>query len=384
MNICFYAPFKPLSHPNPSGDQVIGTGLYDFFTGKGHGVWTVSTLRCRWIFWKPWLLPKVLLEKRRSARKIRQYRPDLWFSYHTYYKSPDILGPSLSRHFRLPYVVFQGVYATKRKRNLRTRPGYLLNTRALQTASHVFTNKRKDYVNLRRILPVHRCTYVQPGIYPEDFSFCAAAQRELRASWQVGGAPVVLSAAMFRADVKTEGLALLIRACGRLFHRGKRFYLVIAGDGIQREFLTALAEKHLPGRVRFVGKIPRDRMHRFYSAGDVFAFPGIRESLGMVFLEAQSCGLPVIAFDNEGTPEVIRHRETGILAPAFAVDAFADAIGILIDRQDLRLKMSRSARAYVRRQHDLNKNYTIITDILEQIANGGYPSHHPVRTFASC
>ncbi len=50
-------------------------------------------------------------------------------------------------------------------------------------------------------------------------------------------------------------------------------------------------------------------MYRYYSACDLFVFPGIRESLGLVFLEAQSCGLPVVAFDNAGVPGSRGQRE---------------------------------------------------------------------------
>jgi glycosyltransferase involved in cell wall biosynthesis len=99
---------------------------------------------------------------------------------------------------------------------------------------------------------------------------------------------------MFRPDVKTEGLTWVIRACGELRRRGNNFHLVIAGDGKEKDRLQRLAREHLPHRFHFAGEIPRKEMYRYYSACDLFVFPGIRESLGMVFLEAQSCGLPVV------------------------------------------------------------------------------------------
>ena len=58
--------------------------------------------------------------------------------------------------------------------------------------------------------------------------------------------------------------------------------------------------------------------------GIVFAFPGIRESLGMVYLEAQACGLPVVAFDNGGVPEVVKDTVTGMLTPPFDKSGFVD------------------------------------------------------------
>ena len=162
---------------------------------------------------------------------------------------------------------------------------------------------------------------------------------------------------------------MVIRACARLVERGRRFHLVIAGDGKMKAHLMSLAEKQMPGRARFIGKLPREKMAEFYSAGDLFAFPGIRESLGMVFLEAQSCGLPVVAYANGGTPEVIRHRITGILAPAFDFDLFVMGMDVLLGSTELRKKMGASAQAYVRKEHDLDRNYGVVEEVLEGIAD---------------
>jgi glycosyltransferase involved in cell wall biosynthesis len=280
MRICFYAPFKPLTHPDPSGDLVIARSLYDFLSRRGHTLRLASSLRTRWIFWKPWLLPAFIKERKRIVRRFSRDNTDLWFTYHAYYKGPDILGPVATGQNGIPYVIFQGVYSTKRKRDVRTWPGFILNKRALLSARHVFTNKRVDFINLKRLLPSQRITYVAPGIYPEEFYFDHKARAELRHQWQVNGEPVVLAAAMFRPGVKSQGLAWVIRTCGSLFQQGKRFHLVIAGDGKQKSRLVKLAEKHMPGKVRFVGRIPREQMYRVYSAGDVFVFPGIEESLG--------------------------------------------------------------------------------------------------------
>ena len=368
MKICFHAPFKPLHHPDPSGDLAIGTGLYNYLSHRGHTLWAVSNLRCRWIYWKPWLIPRVIKEIRRAERAVEKETPDLWLTYHSYYKAPDLLGPWVCRKKQIPYAIFQGAYATKRRKAFRTLPGFLLNTRSLKTAHHVFANKKIDLINLERILEPRKRTYVAPGIFTDQFSYSAKDRRRLRAEWGVGDDPVVLTAAMFRPDVKTEGLKIVIRACGDLSRKGKKFYLVIAGDGKTKPVLKAEAEKEAPGRVRFIGKISRNLMYRFYSAGDLFAFPGIRESLGMVFLEAQSCAIPVVAFSNEGTPEVVDHPETGFLAPAFDFNAFVYGIETLLSNRALCRAMGERGKRYVRKHHDLNVNYRIVEEVLMDLS----------------
>jgi glycosyltransferase involved in cell wall biosynthesis len=112
-------------------------------------------------------------------------------------------------------------------------------------------------------------------------------------------------------------------------------------------------------------------MYRYYSACDMFVFPGIRESLGMVFLEAQSCGLPVVAFDNAGVPEAVRDGKTGFLVPLYAAKPFADAIERLLKNKDLRRQMGRAAQSHVRQRHDLNKNYQKMEARLQTLARRG-------------
>ncbi len=369
MNLLFYTPFKPLGHAHPSGDLTTAMGLQRYLTEKGHRVTGVSDLRCRWIYWRPWRWPLLLREYRRTVKSFFPKTVDLWLTYHSYYKAPDLLGPLAARRLKIPYVIFQGIYSTKRRRRLKTWPGFLLNKKALCTANHVFTNKKVDRRNLNRLLPAACVTYIKPGIEPADFHFDAAAREELRRRWAVDDDPVVFAAAMFRPDVKTEGLRWVIRACERLQHRGCRFKLVIAGDGREKKTLRQLAAEQIPGKTLFVGKIERRQMYRYYSAADVFAFPGINESLGMVYLEAQCCGLPVVACDNAGVPEAVQNGTTGILVPMYDLSSFANAIAALLADRDQRRQMGRAAAAYVREHHDINKNYRILEMELEKIVN---------------
>jgi glycosyltransferase involved in cell wall biosynthesis len=87
----------------------------------------------------------------------------------------------------------------------------------------------------------------------------------------------------------------------------------------------------------------------------------------MVFLEAQACGLPVVAFSNEGIPEVVKDRQTGFLIPLYTKDPFDRAIANLLKDRSLRQKMGNAARAYVLKEHDLNRNYRKMEEVLKAI-----------------
>ncbi len=364
MRICFYAPFKPLGHPNPSGDLIIATGLHDFLVSRGHQVLIASGLRSRWIYLKPWRFYEIIRERINTAKRIRDFAPDLWLTYHCYYKAPDLLGPALSNKFDLPYCIFQGIYSTKQRRRLKGKIGFHLNRHGLLQADQLFTNRKLDYTNLQRIIPADRLAYIKPGIFPESFCFDKLSRDSMRKTWQVGDTPVILSAAMFRPDVKTKGLLWMIKALAKLAVQNIPFKLVIAGDGSERKTLEQTAQKYLPNRVLFVGKIERGKMYQFYSGGDLFAFPGIRESLGMVFLEAESCGLPIVAFNNGGIPEVVENGKTAFLTEIFNEDLFCESVKQLLQDKEQRSTMGLAAAVYIRENHDLHNNYLHFESIL--------------------
>ncbi len=364
--IAYYTPFKPLGFHRPSGDLTIATGLRDHLLDAGFRILYPSRLRARWIYWKPWLWAVILRDRRRGLH-LKPY-PDIWLTYHTYYKSPDVLGPWVSRKLNIPYVIFQGIYSTKPRKSWKTLAGFMLNRKALLQARHVFSNRREDMINLRRLIPDEKLTYIAPGIVPDQFTFDGGTRKYLRDCWNVVEPdPVILSAAMFRSGVKSDGLSWLIETCITLHQQGKRFHLVIAGDGRQKQRLQSLSERLPADRIHFIGKIPRLEMYRIYSACDIFAFPGIRETLGMVYLEAQSCGLPVVAFENGGIPEVVQNGITGFLTPPFEYPAYADALRRLMEDPLLRRSMGATGQNYVRTAHNIHCNYQRVQTVLQHL-----------------
>jgi len=226
MRIAFYAPFKPLGHKNPSGDLVIASGLVEFLKGRGHVLTVQSTLRARWIYFKPWLWPRLALDFILCLNRLHKTPPDLWLTYHTYYKAPDLLGPWVCKILGINYVIFQGIYSTKRKRRLRTLPGFYLNRFALTRADYIFTNKLSDLKNLKRLIPEERLAYIKPGIKPEAFKKDKLSGIRQRKEWGIQtGCPIILTAAMFRDDVKTRGLSWLIKCCAQLVNLNLKFHL---------------------------------------------------------------------------------------------------------------------------------------------------------------
>jgi glycosyltransferase involved in cell wall biosynthesis len=112
-------------------------------------------------------------------------------------------------------------------------------------------------------------------------------------------------------------------------------------------------------------------MAGYYSAADLFVFPGIGESLGMVYLEAEACGLPVAALDLPGVRQVVKNGETGLLAPMDENGAMlAEAVRKLLRDPENRRRLGAAAVAFIDRERNLHRNYALLIQKLERLAAG--------------
>ncbi|MBL3581376.1 glycosyltransferase family 4 protein [Oleidesulfovibrio alaskensis] len=372
MSLYFCTPFKPPDHPRPSGDVTIAQDLCAFMRQQGQHVETVPYLPTDRIWRRPAMWPRLAWRRAALGLSLCRRRPGAWFTYHSYWRAPDLLGPAAAAH-GVPYFIFAGAHSPKRAHDRASRWGHDKNLAALRAAAQIFVNKHRDLPALRSVLPESRLSFIAPGIRPDDFAFDRSSREELRRQWRVSTASVVLSVAMLRKGVKTEGIKQVISVCARLRARGEDIILVVAGDGPEKEALERLAGYELAGNARFTGFVPREALYKYYSAADLFAFPGINEGLGMVYLEAQAAGLPVVAWDHDGAPELVKTGTTGIITPAWDTAAFAHAIGWLATDGRMRRTLGDNARNHVRAQHNLHTNYSRMLDIMNTLCGETRP-----------
>jgi glycosyltransferase involved in cell wall biosynthesis len=96
-----------------------------------------------------------------------------------------------------------------------------------------------------------------------------------------------------------------------------------------------------------LGKLAEDQLIAAYNSADAFVLPSIQEGQGIVLLEAQSCGKPVVAFGVGGVTEAVRDGETGFLSRAGQSDELAGFLLKLLDDRDLASKMGNNGRKYM-------------------------------------
>jgi phosphatidylinositol alpha-1,6-mannosyltransferase len=155
-----------------------------------------------------------------------------------------------------------------------------------------------------------RMRRLSPGVDTDRF-FPGCGGAEVRERLGIApDAPVVVCTARM---IKRKGQDTLVKAWPEVLAELPGARLLLVGDGPHRPAVERLAARlGVAGSVVFTGSVPWDEVPAYTDAGDVFAMPcrtrllGLEpEAFGIVFLEAQACGLPVLVGDSGGAPEAV-------------------------------------------------------------------------------
>jgi glycosyltransferase involved in cell wall biosynthesis len=162
----------------------------------------------------------------------------------------------------------------------------------------------------------------------------------------------IVSIGMMRNERKRASYALLAAALRLLTDLPLK--LTIAGDGRFRGEVEAMFAPAANGHeVHFLGAVAADRIPALLAASDIFAWPGLGEAYGLVFLEAQAVGLPVVACRDRGVPDATRDGETTLLSAPDNPAAYAANLRRLITDVELREEMGAAARKFVHEERSV-------------------------------
>lgn len=352
MRIAFHAPLKPPTHATPSGDRRVARLLVEALERAGHAVELAAPFRS---YAANADRQAALREEgealsHRLARewrvRPRASRPELWFSYHVYYKSPDWLGPVLSAELGIPYVIAEASHASKRSAG-PWAIGHDAAAAAIRRADLLLCPTRHDVAGLRSLVPEDdRIVMLPPFLDPAPFRAATASRAEHRARLAAArgldpAVPWIAVAAMMRPGDKLASYRALGEALACLGDLPWR--VVVAGDGAARAEVEHALETAAPGRTCFLGELGPLELAAAYAACDLCAWPAVNEAYGMAMLEAQAAGLPVVSCALRGVPDVVAAGRSGLLAPPGDAGAFAQFVRSLLVDRGMRATMSRAA-----------------------------------------
>ena len=173
--------------------------------------------------------------------------------------------------------------------------------------------------------------------------------------------------------VEKKGCRLLLHAMIQVQQTLPGARLLVAGEGPERPHLEAFATEHLPG-TRFLGaQTPQQvralmRSARCLAAPSITAADGDSEGLPTVLCEALALGLPVAGTRHSGIPELIRHREHGLLSAERDVEALAQHLIELCTGDAMAQRLRSAGRARVKQSFDLTRQTRLLETIYDEAA----------------
>lgn len=235
-------------------------------------------------------------------------------------------------------------------RKTRLYPYLLRHARRLTATSQYLATVTATYLRSPRPIRV-----IPFGIDPQRFT---PAQESL-SSKHIG---------TLRHLEANYGIDVLIEAGSRLLQADPQIRIEIGGGGSLRSvFERRIHDLGIGEQVKLHGRIDHAEVPAFLGSLAIFAMPSRAEAFGVAALEAQACGLPVVASNVGGLPEVVRDDETGLLVPPEQPQALADALLTLVRDPQRRAQMGAAGREWVCERYDWQTNVDQMLEVYRQV-----------------
>ena len=191
---------------------------------------------------------------------------------------------------------------------------------------------------------------IAPGIDIEHFA--PSDSSELKSQLGITDKKVIVSVGRL---VHRKGQDVLIEAMPQILSKIPKAHLLLIGEGPYRQYLEKRAKDlEIDSHITFIGRVMYSDLPKYICLGEVFVMPsrsrlaGLEvEGLGIVYLEASACGLPVIAGNSGGAPDAVIDGVTGVVVDGKDQHVIATSIVNLLEDQEKAREMGRNGREWV-------------------------------------
>lgn len=389
IGIAFYAPLKSPLHPTPSGDRKIARLFIQALEQGGYHVELASQLRS---FDKKGDSQRqqrlITLAKKEAIRIMRRWQkqgfsPQVWFSYHLYYKAPDLIGPIICQALNIPYIVAEASWAEKRASGAWALYHQQVAIGLKLASKVVCINPRdkialNDFYSLRpqgsRDLLVSLNAFIDDLTVNDDNLSIDTAntpslskkmpnrqKQRLADQYDLdSNLPWLITIAMMRSGDKYHSYLQLSAVVASL---QQPYQLLIIGDGVMQANVRALFAQHQ--QVKFAGALENSQIQQLLPYFELLVWPAINEALGMIFLEAQQAGVAVVAGEQGGVNSIVNNKITGVLVDAYDSNAMSATIDRLLSEPAQLNRMQQAAKLYVAQHHSITASALQLNHLIQ-------------------
>lgn len=295
----------------------------------------------------------------------RQNRIDV---IHTNGQPIDFLGLCISLLLKIPLVVTKHVTINEYdylgygfKDSAKRIVYWLMDTISMTFSGKVIaiSHVGKNQLQRRYLVPRNRIISIVNGIDIENFP----AKKYVN-----HGSPLVIGF-VGRVD-KNKGIGDFLRVIKNLISMDHNIRAKIVGGGPDElEFKQLADELFLTDIVQFTGL--QENISRYLLSMDIFLFPSYREGLPLVILEAMATGLPVIATNIEGIPDIITNSKNGILVEPGDIRDMTDKCITLIENWHMRKSMGETSRLHISKSFSEDRMICEYADCFKNLVKKG-------------
>jgi len=194
--------------------------------------------------------------------------------------------------------------------------------------------EKQDHLRFR-IAPEGKFRVIHSGVDLAAFSdaqFNAPAMRE-----KLGIPPEAIVVGTAGRLTPIKGHKYLLEAAAVISRQKSDVFFTFLGDGELAIELSQMASSLGIKNVMFLGW--RQDVPEVMSVFDIFVLPSLNEGMGKVLVEAMALGIPIVASDVGGIPDLVTHNYNGLLVPPADVEGMAKSINVLLDYSTKRMEM---------------------------------------------
>jgi sugar transferase (PEP-CTERM/EpsH1 system associated) len=312
-----------------------------------------------------------------ELKKIHRHEFSLCFRLRALFRAKDIhivhthnwgtccdgiIGAKLAR---IPIVIHQehGTFVDTVGAKKRRIIGERIVLRYVDQVITPSEDLKKKMVKILK-LPDESIKVILNGVDMKKFSPSLEKRKKKRKELNISDDEMVVGTVGRLEPVKNQ--KMLLEVIPDIVMRFPNVKVLLVGDGVLKKELIDIAETlRIKDKVMFLGV--RADVPEILTAIDVFILPSLTEGISIAILEAMACGLPVIATDVGGNPEIVIHEHTGMLVPLSKPEALSHALKVLLGDVNIRVKYGDNARKMVEEKLSLQKMVREYEEVYEML-----------------